>query len=284
MVKDKSLRGRARDLALWLTIVAAVVNLTFAISINDARISDLAGKTASMQDTSQRIASSPNASNVGDLTALLKIYAAQRDSLIGQINYGMNTYWDTNFVSCIKGTIAPCFHRNSSDANNIIIAFMAGMIGSGIVILRGAKAAPWGSAGSEAAEKSRERGFQRLLLGGIVGLLSLFFIRGTKGALLSSVSGMVQVDNPYGTAFVAVIAVMFLDRFLDFLDRWMASLRVGGMAGPQTVTVQEHVLPPPAIKPAEAASETPPAAQESGQAKGPNLAVVGGTSPGSPAE
>jgi hypothetical protein len=45
-----------------------------------------------------------------------------------------------------------------------------------------------------------------LPLGMIVGLSTLFAIRGTKGALLAPIANVVQLENPYGLAFVTTLA------------------------------------------------------------------------------
>jgi hypothetical protein len=57
-----------------------------------------------------------------------------------------------------------------------------------------------------------------LLASGVIfGLLIVYLLRGTKGALLTPVANVIQVENPYGIAFACVVAAFFSDRVVAWL-------------------------------------------------------------------
>jgi hypothetical protein len=57
--------------------------------------------------------------------------------------------------------------------------------------------------------------------GVIVGLLTLFVLKGAKGAMLSEVSNVVQVDSPFGVAFACTVAAFFSDRIIAAFSRML---------------------------------------------------------------
>jgi len=220
-----------REFALWLAIVIAVIITMYSVSINAGRINDMTTTTAKIQEISGKMAANPQPDTLKAAKDELAYLIQRRDDLIMKSTYGNNEFYQTSYWTCATTTMPPCFYKHSSEMNSIIIAFASGIIGSGIFILRSITASsfmPVGNTVPQAVSLGLNfRGFSRLLFGGIVGLLALFFIRGTKGALISPVVGVVQVDNPYGTAFMSVIAVLFFDRFFDYLDKWMTQIKVG---------------------------------------------------------
>jgi len=64
--------------------------------------------------------------------------------------------------------------------------------------------------------------------GMIVGLLTIFLLRGTKGALLTPVADVVQVENPYGIAFACSVAAMFSDQIIAWLSKLVGALPARG--------------------------------------------------------
>jgi hypothetical protein len=58
-----------------------------------------------------------------------------------------------------------------------------------------------------------------LPIGSAIGLLTVFILRGAKGAILTQVSNVVQVESPFGIAFACTLAAFFSDRILAALSR-----------------------------------------------------------------
>ena len=63
-------------------------------------------------------------------------------------------------------------------------------------------------------------------IGVVIALLTLYLLRGTKGALLMPVAEVVQVENPYGIAFACTAAAFFSDRILSWLSTLVDRLPV----------------------------------------------------------
>jgi hypothetical protein len=55
-------------------------------------------------------------------------------------------------------------------------------------------------------------------------LVTLYLLRGTKGAFLTPIADVVQVENPYGIAFACTMAAFFSDRILAWLSRMVDSI------------------------------------------------------------
>jgi hypothetical protein len=120
-------------------------------------------------------------------------------------------------VECLAPLNPDCFHRNSSETNYIWLAMASGVLGACLFLLRGFYL-------SATSNKSKLNGTAAIVsaafhipIGIIVGLLTLFLLRGTKGALLTPIAAVVQ-ENPYGIAFAGAVAGFFSERFISWLS------------------------------------------------------------------
>jgi hypothetical protein len=201
------------------TIVTAVVYCVYAISVNTGRTQDLQNTEAQIQEDASKIAMDPNAQDVGDLLTDLKKQNANRNALRGKIGYGDGTLWDTPTYKCLFPMTPDCFHRNASETNNLNLAIASGALGGCLFLLL--RFRRW--AISERTEPGTAPIYALSIIvgGSIVGLLIIFLMRGTKGALLTPVSDVVQVENPYGIAFACMAAAFFSDRLLAWLSQFV---------------------------------------------------------------
>ena len=53
-------------------------------------------------------------------------------------------------------------------------------------------------------------------------------LRGIKGALLTPVADVVQVENPYGIAFACSVAALFSDQIIAWLSKLVGALPTRG--------------------------------------------------------
>jgi len=207
--------------AISLTIAVLLVGVlysVFAISINSGRIAQLLSFESRMQDKAAAIAKDPHASNVDALQSELATLTGDRDSLRGQIYYGKSEDWGLGFVHCILPLDGRCFHRNASETNNLYLAMASGALGACLSLLLGFRAQATSDQPAPRISGNVVSVVCLIPLGLIVGLLTLYLLRGTKGALLTPLSEVVQIENPYGIAFACTMAAFFSDRILSWLS------------------------------------------------------------------
>jgi hypothetical protein len=200
-------------------IVTAVVYCVYAISVNTGRTQDLQNIETQIQQDVSKIALDPNAKDVTDLLADLKKQNDNRNSLVGKIGYGDGNLWDMPTYDCIFPVTPDCFHRNASETNNLYLAMASGALGGCLFLLL--RIRRWAIPGGFGPGASSIYALSIIVGGTIIGLLVIFLMRGTKGALLTPVSGLVQVENPYGIAFACMAAAFFSDRVLTWLSSFI---------------------------------------------------------------
>lgn len=200
---------------LGVTFVA-LTYMVLAISVNAGRISHLQRGEAKIQAATGQISRDPKSMEVSALQTQLAELNGQRDSDLGEIEYGASEFWGLSFMHCAVPTTAQCFHKNASETNNLYLALAGGVIGGCLYLLLGMYMFV-----STVQPSATDRDPFSLLavatylpMSMMVGLASLFAIRGTKGALLSPVANIVQLDNPYGIAFVTTVAAFASVRIL----------------------------------------------------------------------
>ena len=221
---EQSSWSKAASLLIVLILIAiALCHMILAISVNAGRISHLQRLEAGIQDIAGQIARDPKSTEVPALQTHLVSLNNERDSQIGQVEYGQNDFWDLPGLHCVIPTDAKCFHKNASETNNLFLALASGVIGASLYLLLGLYLQV--SASSTAPATSSVLAVATFLpLGMMVGLATLFAIRGTKGALLAPVANVVQIENPYGIAFVATLAAFGSVRILTLASGFIDQL------------------------------------------------------------
>lgn len=217
---DPNLLGNA----LRCFSITAILSVTFvalaymvlAISVNSGRISHLQRGDAKIQAATSQISRDPRSSEVSTLQTQLLDFNRQKDSDLGEIEYGAQEFWSLSFLQCAIPTTAQCFHKNASETNNLYLALAGGVIGGCLYLLLGM----YVFVSTVRVEKPDRDPFSLLAvttylpMSMMVGLATLFAVRGTKGALLSPVANIVQLENPYGIAFVTTVAAFASVRIL----------------------------------------------------------------------
>ena len=207
---------------ILITVVALVVGVShslFAISINAGRVSDLQSLEARIQAQVGKIALDPKSIELNKMIQTLTTLNADRDKLRDEINKG-NRGSDPELSShpvlyCLVPTDPNCFHRNASETNNLHLAMASGVLGACLLLFLRFR--------DQAIGRKLEAGgsvvyvLSLLASGVIFGLLIVYLLRGTKGALLTPVANVIQVENPYGIAFACVVAAFFSDRVVAWL-------------------------------------------------------------------
>lgn len=194
----------------------STTHLSLSIAVNAGRSAQLAIIEARTQFLANQIVKLPEGKS---LQSGLDELNAARLSLIAEINYGNQKTAGLTFFNCAGSSNASCYHRNSSETNYIHIGIFGGLIGISLMLLMTIK-------DDIRAGKRRVRSLATLLslvclipIGAIMGLLALFLLRGTRGALQTPIADVIQVENPYGIAFGCTIAAFFADRILSGLSR-----------------------------------------------------------------
>lgn len=200
------LGGKILSLAIILILIfVSLCYMILTISVNAARISHIQRIEGEIQSIANQIAKDPQSTGVADLQKKLSERNNERDSHLGQVEYGQDKFWGKPRSECIIPFEAGCFHKNSSKTNNLFLALAGGLIGASLYLLLGIYlqvSAP----STDDASNNLMAVATFLPLGMVVGLSTLFAIRGTKGALLAPIANVVQLENPYGLAFVATLA------------------------------------------------------------------------------
>jgi hypothetical protein len=187
--------------------------------VNAGRASDLALVEASIQASAAQLAKNPATEDVPFIRAALSDLNAQRISHQKEIDFGNNKFWSMTFAECALAFNVDCFHRNSSAMNNIYLAMASGILGVCLFFFISVR--------SDAILLQPKMWDLATLIslvcliptGVTVGLLTLFLLKGAKGAMLNPVSDVVQVESPFGVAFACTLAAFFSDRILAALSR-----------------------------------------------------------------
>lgn len=233
-----------RIIMVWSIAVLALPFITFSIAINANRTVQLAKAEALAQQGYVQLAKirydiapikcqndldkSDDRRGIDslDIICLLKrdirIGSGSAESLRGEIAYGMNVYWDYSRRHCIIFPGPKCFHKNSSEHNNIILAVASGIIGSILAIA--SAAVPNGSVRSPDELFAVRRAMFRVLTGASVGLLTLLLMRGVRGATLTSLSSAIDVNDPYSVALLCTLAGMFSREMMTALKKLLDAL------------------------------------------------------------
>jgi hypothetical protein len=188
-----------------------------AVAINTDRTSKLLGIQAQIQQKVNDIAKATPGSSPEELQKELSKLNDDRDTVSNEVLYG--NLHPLSFAACFLPLNPDCFHRNSSEQNNLWIAIASGALGAVLFLLRGFRA-------TTAVQNSTVQNAGVVIsviclipTGMTIGLLTIFLLRGTKGALLTPIADVVQVENPYGIAFACTIAALFSDRIFLWLSR-----------------------------------------------------------------
>jgi hypothetical protein len=225
-------------LSLFIILGLIFISLCYmilAISVNAGRISHVQRVEGKIQNIANQIAKDPKSTTVTDLQKQINDWNNERDSHLGQIEYGQSDYWGTPMSECAIPLKTRCFHKNDSETNNLFLALASGLIGASLYLLLGIYLQV-SARSSEDASNNLMAVVTFLPLGMVVGLLTLFAIKGTKGALLAPVADIVQLADPYGLAFVATLAAFGSVRVLTMVaglidlipNLWKSAPKPGG--------------------------------------------------------
>jgi|HubBroStandDraft_4_1064222.scaffolds.fasta_scaffold111632_2 hypothetical protein len=202
---------------IFAMLFLAIGYVFLTISINAGRTSEYLNIQAQIQEKVSEIAKGPTAFTPEQLqTQLLDLFKEQ-DKKSGEMARGNGA--ELGFVVCLLPLNPGCFHRNSSEQNNMWLAVASGALGAILFLLRALRA---GTTSEPSASQNAVDIITVICLiptGMIIGLLTLFFLRGTKGALLTPLADVVQVENPYGIAFACTMAALFSDRIFAWLSK-----------------------------------------------------------------
>jgi hypothetical protein len=188
--------------------------IILAISVNSGRISHLQRIDGKIQEIAGQISRDPQSTEVKSLQEQLVKYNNERDSDLGEVEYGNYQFWGTPFLTCAVPLNANCFHKNASETNNLFLALAGGVMGACLYLLLGIyrQLSPDIPSSNEGLSLLAIITF--LPMGMMVGLATLFAIRGTKGVFLAPIADVVQLENPYGIAFVTTLAAFASIRVL----------------------------------------------------------------------
>jgi hypothetical protein len=232
-------------LSLFIILAAiffALIYTIIPISVNSGRITHLQREEAQIQSVVSQIARDPTAPGVKESQAVLIDLNSKRESLIGEIEWGAYQHWHLSFAECLVSIQADCFHKNASETNILYLAMASGVIGSCLFLLLGiyTQTLPQSQPGYHLVSLPAVVSF--IPIGLLVAMATLFAVRGTKGALLAPISDVVQLENPYGIAFVTSFAAFASLRVLSIasgLIDWLPNLwKSGSPANPKPATAQ----------------------------------------------
>ena len=207
-------------LTLFFFIIA-LSYMMFTISVNAARTSDLAGVESSIQRTAEQLAKNPKAEDIPHIRDALSDLNAQKVGHQKTIDFGDDRYWDMTFTQCAIAFNANCFHRNSSWMNTIYLGIASGLLGVCLFFFISIRTDAISTVPAMWNLGTLISLICLIPTGAIIGLLTLFLLKGAKGAILTPVSDVVQVESPFGVAFACTIAAFFSDRILAALSRLM---------------------------------------------------------------
>jgi hypothetical protein len=174
---------------------------------------------SSIQASATQLAKNPAPEDVPLIRAALSDLNAQRIGHQKEIDFGNDKFWSLTFYDCALTFNVNCFHRNSSAMNVLYLGIASGILGVCLlffITIRVDAISPIPAMWNLSTLISL---ICLIPTGVIVGLLTLFLLRGAKGAVLTPVSDVVQVESPFGVAFACTLAAFFSDRILATLSR-----------------------------------------------------------------
>ena len=142
------------------------------------------------------------------------------------MDYGDRQHGNLGLKHCLLGRDPNCFHRNSSWTNTAYLGLAAGILGaclSFFVLLRNDAVSEVPKMWALSTPISL---VCTLPIGGAIGLLVLFLLQGSTGTVLTQVSGVVQVESPFGVAFACTLAALFSDRLIQTLARLLDNIKI----------------------------------------------------------
>jgi hypothetical protein len=242
-------------LIILSVMLIALAYVILAISVNAGRISHLQRIEATIQSLASQIARDPHSTEIQTLQDQLKQNNNERDSQLGEIEYGNYKFWGLPFWTCAFPSSADCLHKNASETNNLYLSLASGLLGASLYLLLGIYLQVSAQAPSNISYNLRAvTAF--LPLGMMVGIATLTAIRGTKGALVAPVANVVQLDNPYGIAFITTLAAYASVRILTLASGLVDSIPNLWKAGTSPDATQKTPAPP-ALAPAPLRTPTP---------------------------
>jgi hypothetical protein len=199
--------------------IIAVAYIFLTISVNAGRISDLTIIDSHIQASATELTQQRSDKDVEAIRNAIRDNTGRRDGQLKTIAFGDERFFTKTFKECALAFDADCFHRNSSFMNNIYLGIACGILGVCLAFFFSIRA-------DALTEKSAMWTLSTLIslicllpIGASIGLLTLFILRGANGGILSQVSGVVQVESPFGIAFACTLAALFCDRILAALSR-----------------------------------------------------------------
>jgi hypothetical protein len=213
----KGLPYLAALVAIFVIFMMAVGYVFQTISINSARISDLQGIDNAIRDQAAEIARNPPPEKLNELKAALSDLNAQHVGKQKEIDYGNNEFYFLTFRQCLLPIDPKCFHRKSSADNIQLLAVACGLLGVCLFFFVTLRKDAFLPDPVLVGPKVLISAVCLIPTGAILGLMTLFLMRGAKGALLSPVSNVVQVESPFGVAFACIFAAFFSDQILAAL-------------------------------------------------------------------
>jgi hypothetical protein len=204
--------------------VTALGYIILAISVNSGRTSDLALLDAAIQTTTAQLTKNPTSDDLKLIHDALSDLNAQKVGQQKEIDYGKDKFWNLTFRECALAFNADCFHRNASAMNIIYLGIASGIVGVCLLFFVAIRADALLPAPVMWNLSTLISLICLIPTGAIVGLLALFLLKGAKGAILTPVADVVQVESPFGVAFACTLAAFFSDRILATLSRLIDKL------------------------------------------------------------
>jgi hypothetical protein len=206
--------------------VLAISYIVHTISINAGRISDLALIDSNLKASATELTQNRTPEDMAAIREAIKDNNKRRAKQKKDMDYGDEQFHGLGFKECIFARDPRCFHRNSSWTNTAYLGIASGILGaclSFFVLLRN-------DAVSEIPKMLTLATLISLVcvlpIGSAIGLLVLFLLQGANGAVLTQVSGVVQVESPFGVAFACTLAALFSDRIVQTLSRLLDNIKV----------------------------------------------------------
>ncbi|SFK09095.1 hypothetical protein [Bradyrhizobium sp. cf659] len=204
----------------------AITYIVQTISINSGRISDLALIDSNLKASAVELTQNRTADDVAAIREAIKDNTNRRAKQKKDMDYGDERHHHLGLDDCFLGRDPRCFHRNSSWSNTAQLGLAAGVLGaclSFFVLLRN----------DAVSEQPKMWTLSTLIslvctlpIGGAIGLLVLFLLLGSTGTVLTQVSGVVQVESPFGVAFACTLAALFSDRLVQTLSRLLDNIKI----------------------------------------------------------
>jgi hypothetical protein len=214
------------EIRIWSTIFVTFAMLFLAtgyilltISVNTSRIDNVRRIQERIQQKIEEIVRGQAPSTIQQLQQEMSNLYKERDRANEEIEYG--NFAPLGFAECFLPLNPNCFHRNSSEGNNLWLAIAGGALGAVLILLREIRTGITPTTPDNQNAISLASTVCLLSIGMIMGLLTFFVLRGTKGTLLGPITDIVQIENPYGIAFACTIAAMFSDRIIGWLSKAM---------------------------------------------------------------